>query len=159
MCEIERYFEIRYVRPRLFAFFLAIAGLAPATSDVLSYEKAFVNEVAEFARHNRLHISRLHRDVHADCYIPVTIATTILKDGAVKDIYIVSSSSVPVVDKYYRFVIEQAAPYPRLEDHFDPAPVDVTITHEFRMDVRLRSDGLHSDRPCERLQPLDPDER
>lgn len=159
MHEIGRYGEIHHVRHRWLAAVLALAVHGTAAADVASYERAFVKDVAEFASHNRLHISRLHRDVHADCFIPVTVATVILEDGSVKDISIVFSSSVPVVDRYYRFVIEQAAPYPPLEDHFDPVPVEVTITHEFRMDVRLKSDGLRSDRPCERLQPLDPDER
>lgn len=151
--------DIHCVRPGVLAAAVALAVHVTAAADVATYEREFVRAVAEFVTHNRLHISRLHRDVHADCYIPVTIATTILKDGTVKVIDIVSSSSVPVVDRYYRFVIEQAAPYSPLEDHFDPVPVEVTITHEFRMDVRLRSDGLRSDRPCKRLQPLDPDER
>lgn len=150
--------EIHYVRPGLLAAAVALAVHMAAAADVATYEREFVKVVAEFASHNRLHISRLHRDVHADCFIPVTVATVILKDGSVKDISIVTPSSVPVVDRYYRFVIEQAAPYPPLKDHFDPVPAEVTITHEFLLDVRLRSDGLRSDRPCKRLRPLDPDE-
>jgi TonB family protein len=128
-------------------------------SDEGSYLEAFVTEVHEFAKLNRLHVSRLHRDIHANCYIPVTVATTVLRDGSVKDIVIVTSSSVPVVDRYYRFVIEQAAPFPPLEAHYDPAPDEVTLTHEFRLAVDLQGDGLGAERPCERPQPPDPRER
>ena len=83
----------------------------------------------------------------------MTVATIILGDGSVKDISIVTSSSVPVVHSYIRFVIEQAAPFPPLAAHYDPVPDEVTITYEFRFDVNLRGDGLGSERPCERLSP------
>jgi hypothetical protein len=142
-----------------FAAFLAFALIAPASSDEQAYRQAFVNEVVEFANRNRLNISRLHRDVHADCFLPVTVAAVILIDGTVKDISIVASSSVPVVDRYFRFVIEQAAPFPPLAAYFDPVPGQVTITHEFRLDVTLWSDGRRSERPCDRLQAPEAEER
>ena len=66
------------------ALFLALPG--PVNSDQQTYREAFRAEVIEFANLNRLNIARLHRDVHVDCYIPVTIATTILRDGSVKDV-------------------------------------------------------------------------
>ena len=135
---------------------LLLLIVALAHSGDLAYKQAFVDEVTEFANHNRLSIARLHRDVHADCYIPVTMAAVILRDGSLKDVAIVKSSSVPVVDRYFRFVIEQAAPYPPLADYFDPVPDEVTITHQFRLDVRLWSDGISSTRPCEELKSRDP---
>lgn len=134
------------------AAILAFALIVPASSDEQAYRQAFVSEVVEFANLNRLNISRLHRDVHADCFIPVTVATVILVDGSLKGISIVASSSVPVVDRYFRFVIEHAAPFPPLATFFDSVPDQVTITHEFRLDVTLWSDGRRSDQPCERLQ-------
>jgi TonB family protein len=143
----------------LFATFFALALLVPAMSDDRTYREAFVLEVLEFAALNRLHVSRLHRDVHANCYIPVTVATTILRDGSVKEISIVTSSSVAVVDRYFRFVIEQAAPFPPLDAHYDPVPDEEVITYEFRLPVDLPGDGLGADRPCTRLQPPDPHER
>jgi len=100
-----------------------------------------------------LHIERLHRDVHADCYIPVIIATIILSDGSVKDVSIVKSSSVPIVDRYFRYIIEQAAPYQPLANHYDPVPERITVTQEFKLDVRLWSDGVSSTRSCEELKP------
>ena len=137
---------------------LPVAGLlllmaALVRSDELTYEQVFAKEVTEFANHNRLSIARLNRDVHADCYIPVTVAAIILADGSLKDVVIVDSSSVPVVDRYFHFVIQQAAPYPPLADYFDPVPDEIAITHEFRLDVRLWSDGISSTRPCEKLKP------
>jgi len=128
---------------------LALAGIALA--DPLTYQQAFTKEVVEFANLNRLQIERLHRDVHADCYIPVTIATVIVADGSVKDISIVKSSSVPIVDKYFRYVIEQAAPFQPLANHYDPAPEEITVTQEFRLDARLWSDGVSSTRTCDKL--------
>jgi hypothetical protein len=142
-----------------FAAFLAFALLVPAAADERTYREAFLSEVLEFATLNRLNISRLHRDVHANCYIPVTVATTVLQDGSVKDIAIVNSSSVPVVDRYIRFVIEQAAPFPTLATHYDPAPDEVRITHEFRLDASLWGDGVRSERPCQRPEPPDPRDR
>jgi hypothetical protein len=131
--------------------FVAITILGFATADEATYQKAFVSKVVQFANLNRLNISRLHRDVHADCYIPVTIATVILSDGSVKDISIVTSSSVPIVDRYFRYVIEQAAPFAPLSAHIDPAPDEFTVTHEFRLDARLWSDGQRSTRACKKL--------
>jgi len=145
--------KLRY-RSLFAGWLLSIAALT--YSGELAYEQAFVNEVIEFANHNRLSIARLNRDVHADCYIPVTMAAVILRDGSLKDVAIVKSSSVPVVDRYFRFVIEQAAPYPPLAEYYKPAPDEVTITHEFRLDIRLWSDGISSTRPCEELKPRGP---
>ena len=110
-------------------------------------------EVIEFANLNRLNTARLHRDVHADCYIVVTMATTILRDGSVKDVAVARSSTVPVVDRYFAYVIEQAAPYQPLEDHYDPVPEQVTLIEEFRLDVQLWGSGVGSTRPCEKPRP------
>ena len=129
-----------------------VAGIA-ARADLLTYQQEFEKEVVEFANQNRLQIERLHRDMHADCYISVTIATTVLSDGSVKDIGLVKSSSVPIVDKYFRYVIEQAAPFQPLANHFDPVPEEIMITQDFRLDVSLWRDGIRSMRPCEELKP------
>jgi len=133
---------------------LVLALTGPAYSDPLMYQQEFTKEVVEFANLNRLNIARLNREVHADCYIPVTIATVIIRDGSVKAVSIVKSSSVPVVDRYFRYIIEQAAPYQPLANHYDPAPEEITVTHEFRLDVRLWSDGISSTRACDELKNL-----
>jgi len=130
---------------------LAVAG--SASSDVLTYEEEFRREVVQFANLNRLQPERLHRDVHTDCYIPVTIATVILADGSVEDVSIVKTSTVPIVDRYFRYIVEQAAPYQPLANHYDPVPERITVIQEFKLDVRLWSDGVRSDRPCEELKP------
>lgn len=132
---------------------LVLVLIGPAHGDSMTYEEDFVSEVIEFANLNRLNLSRLHRDIHADCFIPVTISTVIAQDGSVKGISIEKSSTVPVVDRYFHYIIEQAAPYAPLGRHYDPAPEEVTITHEFRLDARLWSDGIHSTRPCQELKP------
>jgi hypothetical protein len=139
---------------RLFFAGLMLALTGSAYSDPLMYQQEFTKEVVEFANLNRLNIARLNREVHADCYIPVTIATVIIRDGSVKAVSIVKSSSVPVVDRYFRYIIEQAAPYQPLANLYDPAPEEITVTHEFRLDVRLWSDGISSTRPCDELKNL-----
>jgi hypothetical protein len=134
---------------------LLLALTVSTSSDPLTYQQEFTREVVKFASLNRLR-DGIHRDVHADCYIPVTIATIILGDGSVKEVSIVKTSTVPKVDRYFRYVIEQAAPFQPLANHYDPVPAEVTITQEFRLDVRLWSDGIRSTRPCDELQPRDP---
>jgi hypothetical protein len=138
---------------KLFFVSLVLALTEFAYCDPLAYEQEFTKAVTEFANLNRLRIERLHRDVHANCYIPVIIATIILGDGSVKDISIVKSSSVPVVDRYFRYVIEQAAPFQPLANYYDPVPEETTVTQEFRLDVRLWSDGISSTRACAKLEP------
>ena len=137
---------------RFFSASLALALTGSAFSDPLTYQQEFTKEVVEFANLNRLR-SGLHRDMHADCYIPVIIATIILSDGSVKDVSIVKSSSVPTVDRYFSYVIEQAAPFQPLANHYDPIPKEITVTQEFRLDIRLWSDGISSTRPCDELKP------
>ena len=132
---------------------LTLAG--SAFSDPLIYQQEFVKEVYKFANLNRLQTSRLHRDVHADCFILVTIATVIRSDGSVKDVSIVKSSSVPIVDRYFRYVIEQAAPFQPFANHYDPVPEEMTVTQEFRLDVMLWADGVRATRPCEKVKPRD----
>ena len=134
------------------AVFLVLVLCGPASSDEPPHRQEFVSKVTRFANLNRLSITRLHRDAHADCYIAVTLATVIQRDGSVKEISVLNSSTVPVVDRYFRYVIEQAAPYPALDGYYDPVPAEVSITHEFRLDVRLQSDGLRSERPCQKLK-------
>lgn len=129
---------------------LALSGAA--WSDSETYQREFVDEVIDFANLNRLNIARLHRDVHANCYIPVTVATVILSDGSVHDISIAKSSTVPVVDRYFLFVIRQAAPYQPLADHYDPVPDKITITQEFKLDAQLWGHGVRSTRKCEELK-------
>lgn len=137
----------------IFLASLVLALTGSAHSDPLTYQQEFTEEVVEFANLNRLQIGRLHRDVHADCYIPVIIATIILSDGSVKDVSIVKSSSVPVVDRYFRYIIEQAAPFQPLANHYDPVPEEITVTQEFRLDASLWSDGISSTRACDELKP------
>ncbi len=138
-----------------FTTVLVLALPGSAYSDPLTYQQEFTEEVVEFANLSRLNIARLHRDVHANCYIPVTIDTIILSGGSVKDVSIVKSSTVPVVDRYFLYVIEQAAPYQPLANHYDPAPEEITITQEFKLDVQLWGHGIRSTRPCEDLKPRD----
>ena len=137
---------------RAFCAGLVLALAGSAFSDPLTYQQEFTKEVVEFASLNQLR-SGIHRDVHADCYIPLVVATVILRDGSVKDVSIVKSSSVPTVDKYFRYVIEQAAPFQPLANHYDPVPEEITVTQEFRLDIRLWSDGISSTRPCDELEP------
>lgn len=139
--------------PRVLTIALLLAPAWVAYSEVLTYEQQFVGEVTEFANLNRLSIARLHRDIHSNCYIAVTVATVIRSDGSVKDAFIVMSSTVPVVDRYFLFVIQKAAPYEPLADYYDPAPQEITITKEFRLDVQLWGHGIQSDRPCEQIKP------
>ena len=138
--------------PRAFLAILLLALSVSVLGDRLTYEREFTREVIRFASLNRLQLEQLHRDVHVDCYIPLTIATTIRRDGSVRAISIVESSSGPIVDKYFRFVIEQAAPYQPLANHYDPVPAEVTITREFKIDVRQWSGGAPSTRACEPLR-------
>jgi hypothetical protein len=141
-------------RPRRqLAAILALAIYVPAVPDAETYEREFVREVVEFANHNRLNLARLHRDVHANCYIPVTVGTVIRSDGSVRDVFIAKSSTVPVVDRYFLWVVRQAAPFQPLAKHFEPVPEEITVTHEHRLDAQLWGNGIRSTRPCEELKP------
>ncbi len=134
---------------------LVLALPGSAYSDPLTYQQEFVEEVIIVGNLNRLNMARLHRDIHANCYILVTLATIILSDGSVRDVSIVKSSTVPVVDRYFLYIIELASPYQPLANHYDPVPEEVTITHEFKLDAQLWGHGIRSTRPCEELNPRD----
>jgi TonB family protein len=140
---------------RSFTTVLMLFLSGAAYSDSLTYQQDFTAEVIEFANLNRLNIARLNRDVHAHCYIPVSISTIILSDGSVKDVSIVKSSTVPVVDRYFLYIIEQASPYQPLANHYDPAPEEITINWEFKLDVKFWGYGIRSTRPCEELELRD----
>ncbi len=140
---------------RFFSASLMLALTGSAFPDPLTYQQEFTKEVLEFSNLNRLR-SGIHRDVHADCYIPVIIATIIISDGSVKDVALVKSSSVPTVDSYFRYIIEQAAPFQPLANHYDLVPEEITVTQEFRFDIRLWSDGRSSTRPCGELKSSGP---
>ena len=59
------------------------------------------------------------------------------------------------VDRYFLYVIKQAAPYQPLVNHYDPVPKETTVTQEFKLDVQLWGHGIRSTRPCEQLKPRD----
>jgi hypothetical protein len=59
--------------------------------------------------------------------------------------------SPPVVDRYFAYIIGQAAPYQPLAGHYDPPPEEITITHEFRLDAQVWGHGVRSERQCEEL--------
>ena len=134
-------------------FFVGIMRPAIANADETSYREAFLTKVHTFANLNRINLRALNRDVHADCYIPVTISIVIRRDGTVADVSIVETSTVPVVDNWYRWVIRQAAPYAPLAEHYDPVPEQIVMTEEFRLDVRLWSENVRSTRPCDPIRP------
>ena len=67
---------------------LVLALTGSVFSDPLAYQQEFMKGVAEFANQIRL-CSGVNGDVHADCYIPVIIATIILRERSVKDVSIV----------------------------------------------------------------------
>ena len=146
-------FWLDKVMKRICLIVLLAVMAEPAASDQLDYERAFLEKVHQFANLNRINLRVLNRDLHADCYIPLIISTTITSDGSVKEIVIVESSTVPVVDRWYRWVIEQAAPYESLGAHYDPVPDQVTITYQFTLDIRLWSENVRSTRPCEPIKP------
>lgn len=142
---------------RCFCLWGLCIGLLPGAfviADELAYKQEVLNKVSIFASRNRIKLAVLNRDVHADCYIPITISIAIRRDGTVEEVSIVKSSTVPVVDNWYRWIIQQAAPYPPLETHYDPVPDEIIITHEFKLDVRLWSENVRSTKPCEPLRPL-----
>lgn len=133
--------------------FFGILLSATTSADEASYREAFLTKVHAFANLNRISIGALNRDVHADCYIPLTMSIVIRRDGTVADVSIVETSTVPVVDNWYRWVIRQAAPYAPLAEHYDPVPEQIVMIEEFRLDVRLWSANVRSTRACDPIQP------
>ena len=134
---------------------LCLALLQPAISfaDDATYRQEVLARIHAFGNRNRLDIRALNRDVHADCYISITISIAIQRDGSVEEASIVKSSTVPVVDKWYQWIIMQAAPYAPLSEHYDPVPDQIVMIEEFRLDVRLWSENIRSDRPCDPIKP------
>lgn len=134
---------------------LCLALLLPAVSfaDDVTYRQEVMAKINAFGNRNRVNIESLNRDIHANCYIPVTVSIVIRRDGTVDHVLVVKSSTVPVVDNWYRWIIQQAAPYPPLATHYDPVPDEITITQEFRLDTSLYSDDIESTRPCEPVRP------
>jgi len=53
------------------------------------------------------------------------------------------------VDRYYTYVIEQAAPYQPLSSLFSDGRESITMDAEFVLDARLYNDSQRSKRPCD----------
>ena len=116
-----------------------------------AYQWAFANEVHTFAMKNRIDQGFLHPDKHANCYLRVVMNAAISGDGGLESVSVEKSSGVPIVDKYYTYAIELAAPYQPLSSQFSDGRQRVSIVYEFTLDARLYDDSQRSKHPCDEL--------
>ena len=121
------------------------------SSAMSAYQQAFAAEVHKFALKTRIDQGMLNRDKHADCYIRVVMNAVISEGGRLERVSVEKSSGVPIVDKYFTYVIQQAAPYQPLSSQFSGGRQQVLISQEFMLDARLYNDKRRSKSPCDEL--------
>lgn len=100
-----------------------------------SYRTEFSDKVHKFAMRNRFHVGNINRDKFSHCYLTVKIDTTILASGKVKNVVVKKSSTVPMVDKYFKYVIEQSAPFKPLKSYFGSGIKQIVVTENFKLDL------------------------
>ena len=130
---------------------ILLAAIAPVLAGSNDYKEAVLQEVYTFANHNRMNLGALHRDVHADCIVAVTLNIAINADGSLQRVNIVETSTVPVFDRYSKYVVEQAAPFPPLSEYHSSALDTINFDHVFRLDARVWNDSQHSTQRCKSL--------
>ncbi|MEH6611256.1 MAG: energy transducer TonB [Halioglobus sp.] len=136
---------------RLLVATLLLAAIAPVLAAPNDYKEAVLQEVYTFASHNRMNRDALHRDVHADCIVAVTLNIAINADGSLQQVNIVETSTVPVFDRYSKYVVEQAAPFPPLSEYHSSTPDTINFDHVLRLDARVWNDMQHSTQRCKPL--------
>jgi len=118
---------------------LVFAGTASAEAldqgKLSAYRAQFSNKVHKFAMRNRFHIGNINRDKFSNCYLAVKVDTTISANGKVKKVVVKKSSTVPMVDKYFKFVIEQAAPFKPLKGYFGSGVKQLVVSEDFKLDL------------------------
>jgi hypothetical protein len=112
------------------------------------YHDLFYSKAHNFAERNRFHIANLPLDVRNRCYLAVKIRTTVLASGNPTQTEVIESSGFPQLDKYFQYVINQAAPYPSLDRYITPDTDVIALESLFVLDLRYFDEARRSSGPC-----------
>lgn len=112
------------------------------------YQTEVYNKVHTFGNRNRFNINNVNRDKYSNCYLTLTIATTVLADGNIKETAVKKSSNVAIVDKYFQYIITQSAPFKPLVDYFGPDLQELELIQDFTLDLNTNH-NTQSQKSCD----------
>ena len=105
--------------------------------NVLLYKRHFAEKAYKFGNRNRFNIGNINRDKYSNCYMQVGIQVTVAADGAIKNLSVKYPSPVPMIDKYFSYIVNQAAPFDKLKKYFSDELNELTFVENFRLKVNL----------------------
>lgn len=131
--------------------FILLSDSATASGE-REYHEAFYGKVIKFAERNRFHLDNIPLEIRNRCYLAVIIRTSVVADGTPMQTEVIESSGVPRLDKYFQYVINQAAPFPKLDQYMSPGIEAITLESLFLLDVRYYDEARRSTGPCSEFQ-------
>ena len=112
------------------------------------YQTEVYNKVHTFGNRNRFNINNVNRDKYSNCYLTLTIATTVSADGSIKETAVKKSSNVAIVDKYFQYIISQSAPFKPLTEYFGPDLQELELVQDFTLDLNINHNS-RSQKSCD----------
>lgn len=124
-----------------------VASALENEKNLPAYREAFYNKVHQFGTLNRFNINNVNRDKYSNCYLSISVDTTVLADGSIKDIVIRKSSDIAIVDKYFTYIITQSAPFKPFQGYFGSELKELVLTEQFELDLNHNHD-TRSQKSC-----------
>lgn len=128
-------------------WFSSLAQAHAESQQFLQYKNDFNNRVYEFANKNRFNIANVNRDKYVNCIMQVGIETTINSDGKVMNAVIKEPSPIPMINKYFVYVINQASPFEPLAKYFGSSKQEISFLERFRLKLNLYENSNVTE-PC-----------
>ena len=101
--------------------------------NILTYKRHFSDKAYKFGNKNRFNIANINRDKYSNCFMQVGIQVTVAKNGELKSLSVKEPSPVPMIDKYFSYIVKQAAPFDKLNKYFGSELNELTFVEQFRL--------------------------
>ena len=112
-----------------------------------AYQKHFFDKVYQFSNHNRFNTGNINRDKYTNCYMQVGIEVSIAADGHIKHLSVKEPSPIPIINRYFHYIVNQAAPFDPLKKYYGDELNQLTIFKQFRLNIPLHENSSVSE-PC-----------
>jgi hypothetical protein len=108
-----------------------------APASVAKYKEVFDAKVHQFGNINRFNSMNINRDRYANCIMQVRIKTILDQTGRVISTEVTDPAPVPIVNKYFTYIIENVRPHEPLSNYIDSPPRELVIEKYYKLRISL----------------------
>ena len=147
--------SIRLAKGTLVIIFAGVflAGLANAAP---SYRDHVLEKVHRFGSLNQVDQYNLHGDGDSECTVATQLEATILRDGSLASVEVITPSSVATFNNWSRWIFQQAAPFDSFGDYFTEEKNQYVLRYNVRMQGEMMWCGQRGKSCCSKLQLVAP---